>query len=40
MNGDDLEAVASIFPARIGDGKDPNSFVTSADIGNRDTKLF
>ena len=37
---DDLEAIAGIFPARIGDGKDPDSFVASADVGNRDTELF
>ena len=40
MNGDGLEAIASILPARIGDRKDPNSFVTSADVGNRDAELF
>ena len=40
MNGNDLEAVAGIFPARIGDGEDPDPLVASADVGNRDTELF
>ena len=37
---DSLEAIASIFPARVGHGKDPDPLVASADVGNRDAELF
>ena len=37
---DGLEAVASIFPARVGDGEDPDPLVASADVRNRDAELF
>jgi hypothetical protein len=40
IDGDDLEAIAYIFPARIGNREDPDMLVTGTEIGNSDAKLF